>query len=134
MSELKVLILVLMLTVFNLTLCSAEATDVKTFSDGVTEELLIGINDGQYPAAAKFFDAKMEDALNKKRFTAEAKKTKKMFGQYISKEYMRSESKESYKIIDYKAKFTKDDNVTVRTVLTEDGSGFLIAGFWILKN
>ncbi|MDQ0203515.1 DUF3887 domain-containing protein [Pectinatus haikarae] len=134
MSASKILILVLMLTVFNLTLCSAESTDIRAFSDDVTEELLLGINDGQYPAAAKFFDDKMKNALNKKRFAAESKKTKKMFGQYISKEYTRAESKESYKIIDYKAKFTKDDNVTVRTVLTEDGSGFLIAGFWILKN
>lgn len=134
MNLLKTLVLTVLISTVFYSACFASPQDATDFSNDVTENMLLAINENQFPTASQFFDDKMKKQLNKKTFLSNAAKITDFFGPYITKELLRTESQEPYTILIYKAKFAKDDNVTIKTVLVNDADKFLISGFWVLKN
>jgi len=134
LNLLKTLFLTVLLSTIFYSACFASSQDATDFSNDVTENMLLAINENQFPTASQFFDDKMKKAWNKKTFLSDAAQIKNFFGPYISKELLRTESQDPYTILIYKAKFAKDDNVTVKTVLVNDADKFLISGYWVLKN
>lgn len=134
MNLLKTLILTVLLSTIFYSACFASPQDATAFSNDVTENMLLAINENQFPTASQFFDDKMKKQLNKKAFLSNANKITDFFGPYISKELLSTDVKEPYTLFIYKAKFAKDDNVTIKTVLVNDADKLLISGFWVLKN
>lgn len=127
----KICFLTLMFIILMFAVCSASASEIRDFADPVTENMLVAINEGNYPAASQFFDEQMKSVLNQQEFQRQASKTKSAIGKYVSKEFVTIEKDDQYTVVIYNAKFTLRDDVTIRTVLSETDEGYLISGFWV---
>ncbi len=126
-------VLLLLITFFSG--CSAKQAsnaEIKNSADAITEEILVGMNEDNYEKFSANFDQKMKDTLTAEKFKNINAEIKAKIGEYISKEYFNTETKDSYSIIIYKAKFSKEtDDVIVRTVLSESNGKIYVSGFWL---
>lgn len=126
----NICLLTMLFTMLSITVCWANS-EIREFADPVTENMLIAINEDNYPLFSEYFDEKMKCTLDEKEYQRQASAIKKAFGEYVSKEFVTVETDGQYIVVVYRAKFTQRDNVTVRNVLSKNDEGFLVSGFWL---
>ncbi|CQR74408.1 Adenosylcobinamide amidohydrolase [Sporomusa ovata DSM 2662] len=106
--------------------------DRQHSADQFTESMLTGINRSDYTSFSANFDQKMKSSLPESQFRLLSQSIKQKLGNYVSKELVTAEPKETFTIFTYKVKFEKEKAaVTVRTVLTQEDARILVAGFWM---
>ena len=107
---------------------------VLAYSEAKTENLLSGMNAGDYAAFSKDFDQDMLNAMTEEEFTKLKKDRDNTLGQYVSrqvKDVMQSPSGDFIAVV-YDAAFEKEEAVTMRVVFRAEEPN-QISGLWFNK-
>ena len=119
---------------FLLSGCAASLnhSDVASFADPMTENLLIAMNANNYSAFSKDLDSAMKNAVPKDKFPALISQIEGKIGKYVpnSKQFVKAYKTGKFTNVVYKAKFTNESSVTVRVVFDKEGGVFKVSGLW----
>lgn len=109
-----------------------QQSEVNDFADPLTENILLAMNENNYPRFSRNFDEKMKSEFNEAKFKNTIPVIKSKIGNYVSKEFMSVENKSGYTVVTYKAKFSQEpDEVIVRSVFSDINGQKYISGFWL---
>lgn len=115
--------------------CSAQqpsADEIKKFADPMTENILVAMNDDDYPRFSQDFDEPMRNGMSETSYKNTFPAIKAKIGKYISKEFVSVENKDQYTVVTYKAKFSQEPaDVIVRSVFSDKNGEKHISGFWL---
>jgi hypothetical protein len=130
----KILIpaMILILTIsFGCTKDIADVDEVRKYSDTMTENLLVGLSDGDYEKFSKDFDDEMKGAIPKESSGEFSSQIKEGLGEYVtgSKEYLSAAREDEFTIVYYKAEYANKDT-KVKVVFREVNGEMKIAGLW----
>lgn len=115
------------------TVLSGEERDaVLAFSEAKTDNLLAGMNAGDYSVFSQDLDAEMLNAMGETQFNQMKADRDEKLGLYISREVESVTQSGDFYAVNYNAVFEKDDAVGVRVVfrMTEPHE---ISGLWFSK-
>lgn len=119
----------------NETALTGEAKEaVLAYSEAKTDNLLSGMNAGDYAAFSKDFDQDMLNAMTQAEFDKLKKDRDDKLGLYLSrqvKDVMQSKSGNFIAVV-YDAAFAKEDAVTMRVVFRA-GEPHEVSGLWFNK-
>jgi len=101
------------------------------YASEITENVLTGLNQSDFAGFSRDFDDTMKTAFTEQAFAQTRDLIKSKVGDYQSKQYLKTEEKEPYTTVYYKAQFTNEpDGVIVRIVFQEIGGKPLVSGLW----
>ena len=128
-----VTLLIASLVVFNGCAKKVDASQVRSFADPMTENLLIAMNNKDYRMFSRDLGSKMKRAIPESRFYALVEQVNGKVGMYIpdSKQFYRAYKIGEFTNVIYKAKFSKENSpVTVRVVFDVENGKEKISGLW----
>ncbi len=102
------------------TLEGAEREQALAYADPIAENLLAGLNNGDYEAFAQNFDDKMLDAIGPQEFAQLRERLIPRIGLYLSKEAQEVQDHDSMVTVVYKGVFEKAKNVSILLTLMKD--------------
>ncbi|WP_299026613.1 DUF3887 domain-containing protein [uncultured Thermanaerothrix sp.] len=102
---------------------------VLAYAEPMATTLLDGLFAGNYTTFATNFDEAMRKGLDEKAFTDLRSTLQTRLGAFQSREVNAVLESGNYFIVVYRLRFEKDDNVTMRLVLTQ-AEPHLISGLW----
>lgn len=105
---------------------------VLAFSESKTDNLLAGMNAGDYARFSADFDSAMLNAMPQAQFAALKKDRDAKLGLYVSRQVSSVVKQGEYYVVFYNAKFEKDDAVVVRVVFLV-AEPHLVSGLWFNK-
>jgi hypothetical protein len=113
-------------------LTGTDKDTVIAFSEAKTDNLLAGMNAGDYATFSKDFDQDMLNAMTQKEFDALKIDRDAKLGLYISRQVNSVVKDGDFYAVIYDAKFEKDPAVTVRVVfrIAEPNQ---VSGLWFNK-
>jgi len=111
------------------TLAGSEKDAVLAYAEPMTTTLLDGLLAGDYTAFATDFDESMRKGLDEKAFADLRNTLETHLGAFQSREINAVLESGNYFIVVYRLRFEKDDNVTMRLVLTKT-EPHLVSGLW----
>ena len=101
------------------------------YTAAITESILQAVNEGNYAQYAERFTEEMKQAATEAAFAEVNTVLKATIGDYVAKEFWKTEVQGHYTTVYYKAKFTKEpEDVTVRVVFQEIEGEIYVAGLW----
>ena len=98
------------------TLTGADREAVLAFAESKTDNLLAGMNAGDYAAFSADFDADMRKAMTQSQFESLKKDRDDKLGLYVSRTVNTVIQQGDFYIVIYDAVFEKDDAVAMRVV------------------
>lgn len=113
-------------------LTGADRDAVLAFSESKTDNLLAGMNAGDYAAFSRDFGADMLNAMNQSQFDSLKADRDAKLGLYVSRTVESVVKDGDYYVVVYTAKFEKDDAVTVRVVFSI-AEPHEVSGLWFNK-
>jgi hypothetical protein len=114
------------------TLAGADRDAVLAFSESKTDNLLAGMNAGDYAMFSADFDQDMLAAMTQSQFDALKKDRDAKLGLYVSRQVNSVVKQGDFYTVIYDAKFEKDDAVTVRVVF-RIADPHQVSGLWFSK-
>jgi hypothetical protein len=114
------------------TLTGPEKDAVLAFSESKTDNLLAGMNAGDYSRFSADFDSAMLKAIPQAQFDAMKKDRDTKLGLYVSRQVVSVVQQGDYYVVIYDANFEKDDAVVVRVVFLV-AEPHLVSGLWFNK-
>jgi uncharacterized protein DUF3887 len=111
------------------TLEGAEKDAVLTYSEPMTDNLLAGISSNEYATFSRDLDDAMKKAMPEAQLGALRAQLGAAIGSYVSREVSGVVQDGENIAVIYKAKFEKDDPVTMRVVF-ETAPPHRISGLW----
>jgi len=122
-------ILVALVMVTMTSACVQEAE--PEYAGSITEQILIAINENDYPKYSEHLDEAMKKAMPEAVFQETSALIKAKIGSYVSKEFWKAEDKGASTIVYYKAKFTGEpEDVIVTVVFQETAGRICVFGLW----
>lgn len=123
-----------------LSACGAQGTPltgddrdaVLAFSEAKTDNLLAGLNAGDYAAFSQDFDGDMLSAMPEAEFNKLKADRDSKLGLYISREVASVIQLDDFYAVNYTAKFELEDEVPVRVVFRV-AEGHEVSGLWFGK-
>ena len=140
-NERKVFFLFLTVLLFSLlagcgsqgtTLTGADRDAVLAFSESKTDNLLAGMNAGDYAMFSADFDQDMLAAMTQTQFEALKKDRDAKLGLYVSRQVNSVVQQGEFYVVLYDAKFEKDEAVVVRVVF-RIAEPHQVSGLWFNK-
>lgn len=115
------------------TILSGDEQDaVLAFSESKTDNLLTGMNAGDYAMFSADFDQDMLNAMTQAQFDALKMDRDAKLGLYVSRQVTSVAQQGDFYIVIYSAAFEKDPDVTVRVVF-RIADPHQISGLWFNK-
>jgi predicted small lipoprotein YifL len=114
------------------TLTGADKDAVLAFSESKTDNLLAGMNAGDYAKFSADFDSAMLNAISQTQFDDMKKDRDAKLGLYVSRQVNSVVKQGEYYVVIYAAKFEKDNAVIVRVVFL-GAESHLVSGLWFNK-
>ena len=114
--------------------CAAQpsAEETQKYADPMTENILLAMNDDNYPRFSQDFDEQMRNGLSEANYKSTIPAIKAKIGKYVSKRFVSVEKKDGYIVVIYKAVFSLETgDVIVRTVFSDKDGKKYISGFWL---
>lgn len=136
MKNLKISVLIaisLMLLLFAgcNTMNKTDDAQIKKTSEPMVEDILTGIKEENYSKFSQNFDATMKEKLNEAAFKDLTSMLKNKIGNFISKEYWKSEKSGTYTRTFYNAKYDNEtENVIVTVVFSEKDNKDYVSGLF----
>ena len=126
-----------LLVIFVVSACSPKVTEltgadreaILAFSEAKTDNLLAGLNAGDYAAFSADFDADMLAAIGETQFEALKTERATKVGSYLSRSVDTVFQQGEFYVVVYKASFEKADSVTVRVVFRA-AEPHQVSGLW----
>lgn len=136
----KRLVAILAILLFLLSACvsqgkpleGADMEAVLAYSEAKTDNLLAGMNAGDYAVFSRDFDAQMLAAMTQSQFESMKADRDEKLGLYLSREVMTVLQAGEFYTVVYDAKFEKVDSVVVRVVF-RIAEPHQISGLWFNK-
>ena len=116
----------------NVELTGEDKDAVLAFSEGLTDNLVEGMNANDYSIFSADFDAAMLAAMSEEKFEVFEKDIADKFGPYTSREVNSVAQMGEYVAVNYNTIFEKDKDVVMRVVFTAS-EPHLISGLWFNK-
>lgn len=113
-------------------LTGEEAEAVLAFSEAKTDNLLVGMNAGDYAVFSQDFDAEMLAAMTEAEFNKLKADRDEKLGLYVSREVDGVYQIDEFYSVVYTAAFEKDAEVGVRVVFRMDAPN-AVSGLWFNK-
>ncbi|XRH75366.1 MAG: DUF3887 domain-containing protein [Candidatus Methanosuratincola verstraetei] len=110
-----------------------DEASLRIYSDPMTENVLLAIENGNYTEFSRDFDDAMKNALNLASFQQLASRFDSKIGDYVpgSKSFIKGERVGDFIIAYYKANYTNEPaGVTVKVVFTSVNGPAKITGLW----
>ncbi len=109
-----------------------DADQVRPYADPITENILSGMSENNYSKYSNHFDQTMKNAMNEAVFNETNILIRSKIGDYVSKEFLKVESKNQHTVVHYNARFTNEpEDVTVRVVFQEIMDEMKVSGLWL---
>ncbi|MCK4397969.1 MAG: DUF3887 domain-containing protein [Methanophagales archaeon] len=109
-----------------------DVAQVREYADPITENILLGMNEGNYTKYSEHFDQTMKNAMPEAVFNETNALIKSKIGDYILKEFWNVESKDQFTIAYYKAKFTQEpEDVIVKVIFQGIMGEMKVSGLWL---
>ena len=126
-----ILIVLVMVVVTSACAQKTEPKPEPEYAGSITEQILLAINENDYPKYSEHFDEAMKKAMPEAVFQETNALIKAKIGDYVSKEFWKAEDTGAYTIIYYKAKFTDEPgDVIVKVVFQETAGRIYVSGLW----
>lgn len=103
---------------------------VLAYSEPMTDNLLQGMNEGDYARFARDFDEQMAKAMPASSFDGFMTSIGDKIGLYQSRTVSSVEVVDNFTHVVYEAQFANDNPVTIRVVFNKDTADHLISGLW----
>jgi len=110
-------------------LSGAERDAVLAYAEPKADNLLAGLNSGDYAAFSRDFSDKMRSAMGEAGLDSTRDLLQSKLGNYVSRQVSRVEQQGEYVAVVYTARFENEDGVTVRIVF-DDTAEHPISGLW----
>jgi len=127
-------ILIMLVTMTATSACTQKPETGYTepeYAAAITDSILQAVNEGNYAQYAERFTEEMKQAATEAAFTEVNTVLKTTIGDYVAKEFRKTEAQGPYTTVYYKAKFTEEpEDVTVRVVFQEIDGEIYVAGLW----
>ena len=107
-----------------------EAAEVLAYADPAAENLLTGLNEGNYAAYSRDFSAEMREAIDETVFEQNREFVVSRIGFYKSRDDPVVTEVGDYVAVTYRAKFEREDGVVLRFVFKEDDPAHRLHGLW----
>jgi hypothetical protein len=108
------------------------ANSIRDYADPTTENMLAAMNTNNYAQFSQDFDLSMKAHFDQGTFRTIFPAISARIGQYLSKDFVSTETKDQSQIVIYRAKFSLEpEDVTVRMVINTTGGQQTVAGFWL---
>jgi hypothetical protein len=114
------------------TLTGTDRESVLAFTEPMSDNLLTGMNAGDYAVFSRDFDVDMSKAMTASQFADLKKDRDAKLGLYISRQVSSVTESGGFYIVVYDAKFEKDSAVVVRIVFRVD-EPHQVSGLWFSK-
>ena len=114
------------------TLKNEDAEAVLAYSEAKTDNLLAGMNAGDYAVFSQDFDPEMLSAMTEAEFNKLKADRDAKLGLYLSREVESVVQIGDFYAVNYNAKFEKDDAVGVRVVF-HAAEPHEVSGLWFSK-
>jgi len=109
-----------------------DVAQVREYADPITENILLGMNEGNYTKYSEQFDQTMKNAMPEAVFNETNAIIQSKIGDYVSKKFWKVESKDQFTIAYYKAKFTQEpEDVIVKVIFQEIMGEMNVSGLWL---
>lgn len=126
-----ILIVLVMVIVTSACVQEAEPKSEPEYAGSITEQILIAMDENDYPKYSEHFDGAMKKAMPEAVFQETSALIKTKIGSYISKEFWKAEDKGVSTIVHYKAKFSGEpQDVIVQVVFQETAGRIYVSGLW----
>lgn len=112
------------------TLPADEAAAFAAQIDDVSENLLLGLSNGDYDAYVRDMDATMKKVSTEAEFDKTRSLIIDRVGQYVSCQMTQVVDQKQFRIVFYDTEFQDEDHVTVKVVFNLDKEPPLISGLW----
>jgi major membrane immunogen (membrane-anchored lipoprotein) len=110
---------------------STESLAEPEYAGAIAENILQALNTGDYAAYSQHFDEAMKKAMPEAAFRDTAAFIQQKIGDYVSKEFDRTETDDIYTAVIYRSKFSEEPGVvTVKVVFLETGDNVFVSGLW----
>jgi hypothetical protein len=124
-------LLIMLVIVGGLVGCSSKLPE-PDYADQMTEQALQAMSDCDYAAYLENFTPDAQAAITEAIFDPACQQIKAIIGDYIDKEYWKTQTENSYTVVYYTANFSDEPDEVIATVYFEEiGGEMLIAGFWL---
>ena len=107
-----------------------DVSSVRSYSDPMTEQLLVSINTGNYTQFSVNFDPSMLNALPIDKFNQLRDTLQSDIGNFTSMTFVSAGWSGDYIAVNYNAIYTNDSNVAVKVVFSPVGDSAKISGLW----
>ena len=108
-----------------------DEAEVRAYADPISESILQAFNSHDYESFISDMDQTMRAAFTMHVFNETVTVTNSKIGDYVSKEYLKTERSGGYISVYYRARFTDEtSDVMVRVVFSEDSGGHYVSGLW----
>jgi Protein of unknown function (DUF3887) len=104
---------------------------VKAVAEPILNNLLTGLNQGNYAQYSRDFDEAMREAISEKKFQQVREDLIEKLGKFKSKKYLGFLNQQNYTAVLWKGAFdaTKND-VLIKLVLAKRQDKVVVAGLW----
>ena len=103
------------------------------YASQITENILLAMNENDYAKFSEHFNEAMKNALPEATFQQTVSQIEEALGDYVSKTFWKLETVDGYTdvyYVYYKAKFTLEDEVTVKVGFLETEGKVYVGGLW----
>lgn len=107
----------------------SERDRVLQQSEPIADEMFNAMNEHDYAGFSKYFDETMKKALDENAFNTMTRTFDDKIGAYLSREVEKVESVENLYVVSYKARYEKEEVVSVRLTV-RDGDPVQVSGLW----
>jgi Protein of unknown function (DUF3887) len=110
-------------------LTGTESDAVLAYAEPKVDNLLAGLNSGDYAAFSRDFSDKMRSAMGEAGLNSTRDLLQSKIGNYVSRQVSSVVQQGEFTSVVYKAKFENEDGVTVRVVF-DNTADHPISGLW----
>jgi len=129
---------VMLLVVVGLVACAPSARAIPADEAEVlrgelepkVDNLLDGLENGDYAAFTRDFDAQMREAMTEAKFADLRAQFDEKLGRYQARQFVKAEEIKGFTALIYDARFEDEEQVTVRVVFRQQDGQWLVTGLW----
>lgn len=134
--KLKKLLTLMIISVLMLSGCSGKnkAEEQKLVNDAepLVENLMQGLNEENYTMFSRDFDDAMKKGMPEQSFKETDKFIKQKIGNYVSKNFWKTQKSGKYTVFYYKMKFDNEPGEVLATISIDlTGTNPLVGGFYL---
>jgi len=107
-----------------------EAEVLRGELEPMVDNLLAGLEGGNYAAFSRDFDAQMREAMTEAKFADLRAQFDEKLGRYQVRQFVKAEEIKGFTALIYDARFEDEEQVTVRVVFRQQDGQWLVTGLW----